>query len=841
MMMEQIFNPWPGTATYQDPQSGNGGFMFCGRVNETIDMVRLIDNNLFVTLYGPTGVGKSSLLNAGVFPRLRKLSYFPISIRFSEEDPSIPFAKILVNKIQSSGLVTSANVKLDNDDPESIVYLWKYFTTTSFKDKDGKDGKEIYPVFVFDQFEEIFFDKNNKENTEKAKLFLQQIYALLDDYLIVPQEPGYSDSTNYRFVATIREDDLCVLEDVIDECQLQSMKNNRYRLKELSPEKAADIIRLPGKEYKCIDDAEIDDVADQIVDLARNENGTISSLMISLLCNRLFAKGHGKITSKLVEEKGQTTLKDYCKEFLKDWEDNDLEKFCELLITDDGRRKKCNKSDLGEIPAGKVSALFGKDSRLLEVIKIPNSEPQVEIIHDKFAAILPTVISEIKAERAKENADRAEKMADKAQEAAVRAKEEADQAQKDAQDAQDKAMEANKRAKRRKWLLWIFIPAFIIAGFFAWLFFHKYLNKVETGKDLMVQIVFLPDESLEGYDWEAGVVFDLDSALQVKRTINDTVCYVRSNDTVPVGARIDKQFFSDTINLIIPRKQLESYSSVGMTLKVIPQKLCKEKTADIALTWKEKTDTSLTMITRTITLTRSEDAVFKFKGTATINDIPIRDAIVVLDDHVVRTDENGEFKFYLNDSSELKGQSLYVLKNEFKPFEILGDSILKRLSKDKDYFFTMGSIKLALRDEFSGYNGLLKTQQTIYKYYEKYGSTDSIQNVLQKADSVRLNRYNLLGGNLSVGKFMTKDSTFYFIRKTERSSDYVLGYLIVKEGTSKQFSGTLKKVEASRKKSKQDEWNVDLSAFDNAYNREHITGVLSGESFQITQSDKNKK
>lgn len=610
----------------------------------------------------------------------------------------------------------------------------------------------------------------------------------------------------------------------------------------LSRKEAEEIIRIPGEQYNCIEESEKEKIINEIVSYSQNDDdadGPISSLMISLLCNRLFTKGNGKITLDLVQD-GKTTLKEYCKELLLAWcdygdvENEKYDKFQRLdtlsehLITEDGRRKPCLKR---EIP---YADFLLKNQRLLTYLGETKINPQVEIIHDKFASVIPLAISEIKADRAQENAERAEKMADKAQEEAV-------QAQKDAQDAQDKAMEANKRAKRRKWLLWIFIPASIIAGFFAWLFFHKYLNKVETGKDLMVQIVLTPDESLDGYDWEAGVVFDLDSALQVKRAINDTVCYVRSNDTVPVGARVDKQYFSDTINLRIPRKQLESYSSVGMTLKVIPQKLCKEKTADIALTWKEKTDTSLTVITRTITLTRSEDAVFKFKGTATINDIPVRDAIVVLDDHVARTDENGEFKFYLNDSSELKGQSLYVLKNEFKLYEILGDSILMKLSKDKDYFFTMGSIKLALRDEFSGYNGLLKTQQTIYTYYKKYGSTDSIQNVLQKADSVRLNRYNLLGGDLSVGKFMTKDSTFYFIRKTERSSDYVLGYLVVKEGTSKQFSGTLKKVVGSRKTSKKDEWNVDLSAFDNAYNREHITGVLSGESFQKTQSDKNKK
>ena len=127
--MAKLFNPWPGSATYQDPQKNEEAakVMFCGRDNEIIDLLRLIDNNLFVTLYGPTGVGKSSLLNAGVFPQMRNMGYFPISIRFSEEDATIPYAETVVKRIEDSELKKTANVQLDKNDPTSELYLWNYF------------------------------------------------------------------------------------------------------------------------------------------------------------------------------------------------------------------------------------------------------------------------------------------------------------------------------------------------------------------------------------------------------------------------------------------------------------------------------------------------------------------------------------------------------------------------------------------------------------------------------------------------------------------------------------------------------------------------------------------
>ena len=75
------FNPWAGLASYEDPATAQHPLQFCGRDDESYDVAKLIGAHIVVTLYGKSGVGKTSLLNAGVFPELREDDYLPISCR----------------------------------------------------------------------------------------------------------------------------------------------------------------------------------------------------------------------------------------------------------------------------------------------------------------------------------------------------------------------------------------------------------------------------------------------------------------------------------------------------------------------------------------------------------------------------------------------------------------------------------------------------------------------------------------------------------------------------------------------------------------------------------------
>lgn len=369
-------NPWRGLAPYQDPIEANHTYKFCGRNQEISDLVTLIDNNLFVTLYGRTGVGKTSLLNAGVFPILRKRGYHPIYIRLSQESTGKTYAEAIVNKIKESGL-KECGVEIDNTDTQSKTYLWNYFCTTKFKNEDGSD---VYPVIVLDQFEEIFFSSK-----DKAELLLQQIYALLNDDLALPDIDGYSADTNYRFVASIREDNLFYLEDGIDELSLGLYKENRYRLRPLSNENAKAAILEPG--MGCIDGSAMDAIADRIIEVSKDEDGTISSLILSLVCSLMYEQAaKSNPENPIITDKQIPSTRENIDRILSEFYVNNTTKkqrkiIEEELLTDDGHRQPA------DVAIPNCDSLLFKGTRILQKVKT-DTGVKVEIVHDRMAKVI---------------------------------------------------------------------------------------------------------------------------------------------------------------------------------------------------------------------------------------------------------------------------------------------------------------------------------------------------------------------------------------------------------------------------------------------------------------------
>ena len=100
-MAEIYNNPWAGLSAYQDPETCSNPLKFCGRNNDSYDVAELIDDNILITLYGKSGVGKTSLLNAGVFPRLRSEGYLPISIRLGMEAMEVCFQDCIISSLSN--------------------------------------------------------------------------------------------------------------------------------------------------------------------------------------------------------------------------------------------------------------------------------------------------------------------------------------------------------------------------------------------------------------------------------------------------------------------------------------------------------------------------------------------------------------------------------------------------------------------------------------------------------------------------------------------------------------------------------------------------------------------
>ena len=143
-MAEKEHKRYPGTRPFRDDKFDR--MLFKGRSKEIQQLLHLILAENLVVLFAKSGVGKSSLLNAGVFQPLREKNYFPIRIRMN--DPEIPFIEVIDDEAKT--IAKDYKIDAASGDKES---LWQYFKTAEFwSEKD----ELLTPVLVFDQFEEIF-------------------------------------------------------------------------------------------------------------------------------------------------------------------------------------------------------------------------------------------------------------------------------------------------------------------------------------------------------------------------------------------------------------------------------------------------------------------------------------------------------------------------------------------------------------------------------------------------------------------------------------------------------------------------------------------------------------
>ena len=306
ILNKNMDNPWAGLSSYEDPEKaereGRKPKLFCGRNEESHDVSQLIVSNIFVTLYGKSGTGKTSLLNAGIFPRLRQKRYLPVSIRLSMDARDISFQKAIINKLSNViGCQQTVNVVPLPDDEQRPDYLWSYFARTRFF---NADGLTIFPVIVLDRFEEVF--RNRRLD---AEALLRQIAYLMDESHALGSRivdgQSYQYDFNFRFVASIREDDLCRLEDSIDNNYLPELKRCRYRLRGFTEKSARDAILIPGEGLFKMEDS--NGIVAKIIDKSRNKDGSIGTNIVSLLCCRVFVefqchKNVNYISQKMVDD-----------------------------------------------------------------------------------------------------------------------------------------------------------------------------------------------------------------------------------------------------------------------------------------------------------------------------------------------------------------------------------------------------------------------------------------------------------------------------------------------------------------------------------------------------------
>jgi len=263
----QYKDRYPGLTPFDKGQST----IFFGRDRETKELYYLVCLEKIVVLFGKSGLGKSSLLNAGVAPQLEKNNYLPVRIRFSSAAQAAGESNTENILLRDFKLVVKAEQYKDN-----IIYnkenprLWEYVKAASFADfveaAQGTIpdlGTTAYtvtsavnptPVFIFDQFEEFFHHPVAHQReflTQLAELLHDESpYRILDWITAIEPEERTTAQVNWhqqppvKVVFAMRSESLANMQSLVS--FIPTVLRNRYELKPLTPEQAARAIEGPA-------------------------------------------------------------------------------------------------------------------------------------------------------------------------------------------------------------------------------------------------------------------------------------------------------------------------------------------------------------------------------------------------------------------------------------------------------------------------------------------------------------------------------------------------------------------------------------------------------------------
>ena len=227
--MSDAVHRYPGIRAFtNDPLERT---LFQGRARETKSLLHLILAERLVVLSARSGIGKSSLIGAGVTHPLQARGYCPVPIRLN--DPAT--RPVVALREQFGAEVARQGYEFQEGEPGS---LWAYFKTCEIWD----DDELIEPVLILDQFEELFTLHDDAERRE----FIRELAMVVRGIGPREEEAKHGGSPPpIRVLMSMREDFLGRLEELAHD--LPAIFENRFRIEPLSRKQARQAIIKPAE------------------------------------------------------------------------------------------------------------------------------------------------------------------------------------------------------------------------------------------------------------------------------------------------------------------------------------------------------------------------------------------------------------------------------------------------------------------------------------------------------------------------------------------------------------------------------------------------------------------
>lgn len=284
-MGEHRTRRYKGTSPYLDAPLDRK--VFFGRDRESRSLFSLVLAEDLVVVFAKSGMGKTSLINAGLVEPLRERGYFPCVVRVNDTKAG-PVRSVL------DGVIRDAErTGVDCGDPDDTS-LWHFFKTAELW---SERNDLLRPVLVIDQFEELFtlYDAGQREAFIAAFAELVRGRSRRpEDSAGTRLDPG---PPALKIVLALREDFLADLQELA--AAVPGILQHRFRVGPLTRAGAKDAIlgpaRLDDEDFATAPFSYHEQAIDEILDfLGRRRKGAetvqedaVEPVQLQLMCQYL--------------------------------------------------------------------------------------------------------------------------------------------------------------------------------------------------------------------------------------------------------------------------------------------------------------------------------------------------------------------------------------------------------------------------------------------------------------------------------------------------------------------------------------------------------------------------
>lgn len=389
-------NPWLGLFSYSEETRA----YFQGRDEETAELARRVQNKLLTVLFGQSGLGKTSLLRAGLVPRLRAEGYCPVYVRIDYAQgspaPSEQIKRAVFRATAAAGVWTRPGASVQGES------LWEFLHHRGDLLRDA-DQHTLTPLLIFDQFEEIFtLGQADAAGRLRAKQFLEDLADLVENRAPTALEARLENDddaaadfdfarADYRVLIALREDYLAHLESL--KGSMPSITQNRMRLARMNGAQALSAVLKPGGRLVS------QEVAESIVRFVAGGselgNAEIEPSLLSLVCRELNIarqkQGRDEISADLLAGSRDTILSEFYERALADQPAGVRRVIEDELLTESGYRESLAEERVRKALAAAGAApdaLATLVNRRLLRIEERLDVRRVELTHDVLCSVV---------------------------------------------------------------------------------------------------------------------------------------------------------------------------------------------------------------------------------------------------------------------------------------------------------------------------------------------------------------------------------------------------------------------------------------------------------------------